>query len=245
MTLDPVRFSVIVPAYNEAEILPSTLASLYDAIHNAPWKGELIVVDNNSTDATADVARTAGAKVVFEAYNQISRARNAGAAVAQGDWLVFVDADTRIDPGLLFDALSHLESGKVAGGGSEVNFPGSAPWSARALNKFWNYVSRTMKLAAGCFIFCRKDAFDAVGGFSERVYASEEVWLSRALARWGKARGMTMCILRKGGLETSDRKLKWHGQLRVLAFVALMGLFPIAVRWRGLCSFWYQRPDRN
>ena len=58
------------------------------------WDFELIVCDNNSTDRTAEIARAAGATVVFEPVNQIARARNSGAAAATGDWLIFVDADS-------------------------------------------------------------------------------------------------------------------------------------------------------
>ena len=58
------------------------------------WTTELIVCDNNSSDATPAIAAAAGARVVFEPVNQIGRARNAAAAAATGDWLVFVDADS-------------------------------------------------------------------------------------------------------------------------------------------------------
>ena len=65
------------------------------------WGVELIVCDNNSTDRTAEIARNAGARVVFEPVNQIARARNRGAAAATGDWLIFVDADSHPSAGLV------------------------------------------------------------------------------------------------------------------------------------------------
>src|SRR4030095_13204772 len=83
---------------------------------------EVIVVDNNSTDATAELARGAGARVVFEPINQISRARNAGAIVATGDWLVFVDADTLVSAGTLAEMLALIHTGKYAGGGTRLRY---------------------------------------------------------------------------------------------------------------------------
>src|SRR5882724_1071379 len=96
-----VKISVVVPAFNEERLLPPTLRSTRaaaGAFDARGWRWELIVCDNNSTDRTGEIARAGGAEVVFEPVNQIARARNTGAASAGGDWLVFVDADSRPDP---------------------------------------------------------------------------------------------------------------------------------------------------
>ncbi|MEK6246435.1 MAG: glycosyltransferase family A protein, partial [Pseudomonadota bacterium] len=86
-------------------MLAATLESIQAAAQVFEGAGgwELIVCDNNSTDDTAGIARAAGARVVFEPHNQISRARNRGAAGAAGEWLVFVDADSSPSPGLFRD----------------------------------------------------------------------------------------------------------------------------------------------
>ena len=99
-----MKISVIVPAFNEQKLIAQTLQSIRAASEvfaELGWESELVVCDNNSTDRTADLSREAGAKVVFEPVNQIARARNTGAAGATGDWLIFVDADSRPAPGLL------------------------------------------------------------------------------------------------------------------------------------------------
>ena len=113
------KLSIIVPAFNEERLLPHSLASIKtaaDAFTAAGWDAELIVCDNNSTDRTAEIARAAGATVVFEPVNQIARARNRGAAAANGDWLLFVDADSYPSRALFEDARRAMESGCLAGG---------------------------------------------------------------------------------------------------------------------------------
>src|SRR6185369_2142425 len=88
------------------------------------WNSELIVCDNNSKDKTADLAREAGATVVFEPINQIARARNRGALQAKGDWLLFVDADSKPTKELLGEVVEQIKSGSCLAGGCVVRLGG-------------------------------------------------------------------------------------------------------------------------
>src|SRR5207245_4147273 len=122
------KISIIIPAYNEERLLGDTLHRVQAAtisFSEAGWETELIVCDNNSTDRTAELARAAGARVVFEPINQIARARNAGAAAATGDWLLFIDADPHPEPELFADVATAIESGDCLAGGSTVRLDGS------------------------------------------------------------------------------------------------------------------------
>src|SRR5262249_47987077 len=153
--------SIVIPAYNEEKLIGRCLACIAEAIaaNAAPdWTSEVIVVDNNSTDGTAALARAAGTTVVFEAINQILRARNAGATAASGDWLLFVDADSYLHAATLAELLGVIRQGCYAGGGCQVGLDES-PRSGEILMAVWNAVSRLLKWAAGSFIFCREDAF--------------------------------------------------------------------------------------
>jgi glycosyltransferase involved in cell wall biosynthesis len=188
-------YSVLVPAFNEEDLLPGTLAALRIAMDSVPWRGEVIVCDNNSTDGTARVARSLGATVVFEPVNQISRSRNRAASAARGRWLFMVDADTRIPAELLRDALARLATGTVCGGGAFVEMDAPAGTGVRILTAAWHTMSRRFHLAAGAFVFVTREAFDAVGGFSEKVYAGEEIGFSRAAGRWGRRRGLTFDLI--------------------------------------------------
>jgi len=239
----PLAYSIVIPAYNEAVELPATLASIRAAMEATPLSGECIVVDNNSTDDTATVARANGADlVVHEPINQIARARNAGAAKSRGHYLIFIDADTRIQPELLTEALRRLEDTPCVGGGSVIKFEGEVSAVGRFCIGAWERISRFARIAAGSFLFCRRDAFEAVGGYDESLYASEEVRFSRQIKKWGKAEGRSFDILDHAPAMTSARKLKWYSGAQILGWVALMMLMPIAVRSRKLCGFWYDRP---
>ena len=124
-----VKISIVVPAFNEERLLGGSLAQIKSAagaFTQRGWDFELIVCDNNSTDRTAEIARAAGATVVFEPVNQIARARNSGAAAATGDWLVFVDADSHPSAGLFADVAEQIQSGKCLAGGSTVRLDGAA-----------------------------------------------------------------------------------------------------------------------
>ena len=199
---------------------------------------ELIVCDNNSTDRTAGIARAAGARVVFEPHNQISRARNRGAATAAGEWLVFVDADSSPSPGLFRDLRAAIESGSCLAGGCTIAAEGSPGF--RVAIRAWNALSRATRWAAGSFIFCERTAFSELRGFSEELYASEELDLSRRLKRLARRRGKRILILHRYPLLTSDRKLRLYGWGELLGFLGRLLLHPRrSLRSAAACRPWY------
>src|SRR6267143_6471832 len=158
-----MKISLVVPAFNEERLLPGSLSSMRAAMRGFArlgWPSELIVCDNNSTDRTAEIAIAAGAEVVFEPVNQISRARNAGAARAGGDWIFFVDADSYPGVELFLEAADAIRAGGLAGG-STVAFEDPQRGSALLTGIWvgiWNALSRINRWAAGSFIFCEAAA---------------------------------------------------------------------------------------
>jgi len=225
--------SFIIPAYNEQEVLGRTLAAITQVAGRLTEGVEVIVVDDASTDRTADIARAHGAQVIPVRHRQISATRNAGARAAQGEWLVFVDADTVVSEALVRAALAALRAGAV-GGGCSVRFDGPLPDYARPLLAVALPLYRALRLAAGCFVFCTREAFNAVGGFSEGVYAAEEALLSVALRRHGR-----FVMLRESVL-TSGRKLRTHSGgeiLGTLLRVAFAGRK--ALGRREALALWY------
>jgi glycosyltransferase involved in cell wall biosynthesis len=225
--------SFIVPAYNEAALLGSTLNAIHEAARALDVPFEVIVVDDASTDATATIACRHGVRLVSVNARKISVTRNAGAREARGDWLIFVDADTLITEPILHGAIRALRAGAV-GGGSIVHFEGQLPRYGRALIFVLAPLYGALGLAAGCFLFCTRDAFQTVGGFDESLFAAEEVVLSRSLGRLGRF------VILRAAVTTSGRKLRAYTAREVLgtlARVALLGR-PALRRREGL-DLWY------
>ncbi len=239
MTID---YSIIIPAYNEQDWLSQTLSALEAAMQTLPWPGEVIVVDNNSSDQTPLIARQHHARVVFEPVNQISRARNTGARAAKGHYLIFLDADTLLSADLLQAALGNLASGECCGGGVLVDFDKPIKPLARAALNFWNRAALKFGLAAGCFVYCLREGFEAIGGFSEKVFASEEIWFSQQLQAWGRQRQMAFHVIPSPRIVTSSRKLDWFSPFEMILTLVVITAFPFALRFRNACMHWYYRP---
>src|SRR5438094_5672958 len=156
-----MKISIIVPAFNEEKFLARSLRKIRaatDAFSCLGWESEIIVCDNNSSDRTAEKARAAGATVVFEPVNQISRARNKGASAATGDWLVFIDADSYPSRELFADLGGVIREGRALGGGATVKMERAVGWT-RWFSALWNGISRMKAWAAGSFVFCDTKAF--------------------------------------------------------------------------------------
>lgn len=235
-----ITYSVIIPAYNEEVWLAKSLPALQTAMAKVPATGEVIVVDNNSSDRTTEVAREHGARVVFEPHNQISRARNAGARNASGRFLVFLDADTLLSSALLQAAIGNLTAGTCCGGGAVVSFDVPLPVYARWTLRLWNWLAVQRSLAAGCFVYCLREGYEAAGGFSEKVFASEEIWFSRRLRRWGKPKGLEFRVIPDPPIVSSARKLQDRPVKNFLAFCFMLAC-PLAIYSRRLSFFWYRR----
>ncbi len=237
-----MKISFVVPAYNEEKLVGNCVAAIraaQEACRRPGLEAEIIVVDNNSSDATAGHARAAGARVVFEPVNQIARARNRGAEAASGEWLVWIDADSLLSPGLLEGVLERAEAGGHAGGGALMAMPDGPGW-VQVWISAWNVISRLLLWAAGAFIWCRADAFRAIGGFNEALFASEEIDFSARLRRWARPRGLAFTILRHRPISTSSRKVRLYSKREMMTFLlrALRHPFKVA-RTRAHLDMWY------
>ena len=151
----------------------------------------------------------------------------------RGEYLFFIDADTWVNAPLLHAAVRALQQGAV-GGGSRFRFDRPLPWYGKIAERIVPPLYSLAGLASGSFLFCTRSAFEAVGGFDERRYASEEVWLSLALRKRGR-----FVILREHVI-TSGRKLRVYSLRETFQlFGYLLRTGPRALRQREGLEFWY------
>ena len=226
--------SFVVPAYNEEKYLGPTLASIHEAARAVGEPYEVVVANDSSTDRTAQIAEESGARVITVEKRQIAAVRNAGARAAQGDTFFFVDADTRIGPAVLGSALQALRDGAIGGGAGVEMDEGAPAWTHRVMALLLPFFY-LMKWAAGCFLFCRRDAFEAAGGFDETYYAAEEIHMSQALKRHGRF------VILRDRVVTSSRKAEGQSPWSMLwLMVRLVVRSPLGVKERKHADFWYK-----
>jgi glycosyltransferase involved in cell wall biosynthesis len=242
-----MRFSVVIPAYNEEKYLPRLLTSIdvarakYSA---GPDQIEVIIADNDSTDHTAEVGSAHGARVVHVARRRIAAARNGGAGVAGGVILCFIDADSSIDP-QTFNAIDQvMNSGRyvwgVTGGRMERMSPA-------LFLTYWMFLP--MVLITGLDIglsFCRREDFEAVGGYDETRLYAEDVLFPLALRRLGRSRGQRLVRIPKVKALVSTRKFDQFGDWHYFGMMAHAFKSLVTRNWHDeeLAERYWYKPGR-
>ena len=162
------RVTVIVPALDAARTIGETLAGLAEQDLGEAF--EVIVVDNGSTDATAEIARAAplGARVLCKERDRAGTARNLGAAEARGGVLAFTDADCRPEPGWLREGLAAIAAADIVQGGVR---PFSEAPRAPFDRTLW--VTDDHGLFETANLLVRRELFEAVGGFEDWSTATD------------------------------------------------------------------------
>ncbi|HKS62703.1 MAG TPA: TIGR04283 family arsenosugar biosynthesis glycosyltransferase [Xanthobacteraceae bacterium] len=221
MTAGP-SLSIVIPVLDEA----TTIVAALEAI--APLRAggsEVIVVDGGSGDDSAALARPLADFVITSTRGRAAQ-MNAGAALARGDVLLFLHADTRLPDGADRLVLAGLRRSKRAWGRFDVTIEGrhrALPLVAAAMN--WR--SRLTGIATGDqAMFVTREAFDSVGGFPD-IVLMEDITLARNLKRVSRP----LCLSAR--VTTSGRRWEQRGVVRT-----------IALMWRlRLAYFFGAKPD--
>ena len=203
------KFSIIIPARNEERFLPGCLESI--AVASDPYAGdvEIIASLNRCTDRTEEIARAAGAKIVHEDARNIARIRNAGAQAAVGEILVTIDADSRMSRGMLMTIDRLLATGKYIGGGVMI-YP--ERWSLGILATGFLLLPIALKhRVSGGLFWCRREDFEAIGGFDERCVSVEDLDFAKRLKAYGKSKGKPFKTIMRDHIVTSCRKFDQFG----------------------------------
>jgi glycosyltransferase involved in cell wall biosynthesis len=128
-----LRVSVVIPCLNEEENIEACVASALTAMQTAGISGEVVVADNDSEDRSAELAASAGARVVHEPRRGYGSAYLAGFAAARGEYIVMADADLTYDFGEIPHFVEKLDDGAelVMGNRMKNIHPGAMPWHHR------------------------------------------------------------------------------------------------------------------
>jgi GT2 family glycosyltransferase len=181
--------SIIVPAYNEEKYIGLTLGSIKQAeqllLKEKGIPAEIIVVDNDSTDSTANIARSFAAQVFHEPTHNVAKVRNVGAHRANGDILVFVDADVIVPERLLCHIHEAMSDELCLGGAVDTNYR-PAKYFVKVYLRLWRLVGKVAGMAQGATQFCRKDIYAALHGYDETLYMGEDVDFYWRLKRFAK-----------------------------------------------------------
>ncbi|MDG4856706.1 glycosyltransferase [Streptomyces sp. T-3] len=210
--------TVVIPAHNEASYLPrylpTVLASLTRWEETSGDLGEVIVVDNASTDATPDMAASYGVRVISETVRNIGRVRNSGAAAARGRLLFFADADVALPLEAITAAVAAMESGAVGGAIPPLYTPKRL--GARLLCAYWDHYRAARGGAQGVAQFATEAAFKEVGGYRDDLFMSEDVDFFARLTAHGRATEAPVEILDDLRVRPSTRRYDQWSSLRML-----------------------------
>jgi len=232
-----MRFSVVVPAHNEERLLPNGLAAIDVAANVARADVEAVIVANRCTDATATIARDAGAVVVDCDARNISAVRNAGAAAATGDVIVTIDADCVMSPATFREIGRMLATGHYVGGATKVR-PERTSAGIRATLAVVELTMFLTRLGGGMF-WCARPDFEAVGGFDETLLLAEDLDFARRLRAHGRQTDRRFTVLKNAPIVSSCRKFDRFGDWHMFG-MALQGR-EIRAALKGTDTAWVDR----
>lgn len=246
MNNDTPSISVIIPAFNEERYLAATLQAVARSALLLRTRDrvntEVIVVDNNSTDVTAKVAYSLGARVIAESAHNIARVRNRGAAVAIGKVLVFLDADTHMPTELLQRIHEVCVTSGCVGGAVDTEYRPKKQ-SVRLYLSLWRMLGRAAGMAQGATQFCLRDTFTALGGYDESMFMGEDVDFYARMRRYARQVGGSARFIDEIKVIPSCRRFDQWALWRTLVWTNPLVIAPLR-RARSMWRDWYDAPLR-
>lgn len=213
-----MKISVIIPTLNEAENIGLILT---DLISQSKKPDEIIVVDGSSTDRTRTIAESFASVSVITTTSNVGHQRTTGGKAATGDWLLFLDADVRIEQHFIEKIARVAEAKKLAVACPKYNAPHTASTVVKIAFAFFNAMfflfQKITPSGAGPCILVKKGLFDAVDGFSSYNY--EDIEFIRKASKKGEFGIIPISII------TSDRRFKKYGSFYILLQYLLLSPF--------------------
>ncbi len=238
--------SVVIPAFNEEGYLGETLASLNRAKAFLQGEGglaaEIIVVDNDSDDSTADIARALSATVARERQHNVAKVRNSGAKLSNGDVLVFVDADTVVPEKLFSHIVETMSDARCFGGAVDLDYR-PIKLSVKVYLQLWRMLGKLTGMAQGATQFCRRDRFFALNGYDETLFMGEDVDFYWRLKRMAKRQNGSVVLIEDIRVAPSTRRFDQWRLWRTVVWTN--PLFILLFQRRRTCWHgWYKAAPR-
>lgn len=237
---------MIVPAYNEAGVIAETLSHVNRAVEylhgHTPHSASVLLVDNASSDRTAEIARASGAAVVREPERNIAAVRNAGARSATAGVLVFLDADTIVPETFLHRIVQVMADPDCVGGAVDTRYEPRRSL-VRLYLMMWRMLGALTGAAQGAAQFCRRDFFFEVGGYDETLYMGEDVDFHWRMIRAARKRDRLCCLMKDIRVLPSCRRFDQWPFWRTLLWTNPLTAF-FWRRRKAAWGAWYERPPR-
>jgi glycosyltransferase involved in cell wall biosynthesis len=208
------RFSILIPARNEEQFLPRCLESIQSAAEPFPNQVEVVVAVNRCTDRTEQIAAEHGATVVHEDAKCMAKIRNAAAKAASGEIIVTIDADSWMSRNMLVEIDRLLRTGKYVGGGVIV-LPERWSLGILATCVMISLLLLRHRVSAGLF-WCRREDFEAIGGFNEELVSVEDLDFAKRLKAYGRSKERRFTTIARAHITTSCRKFDIFGDWHLL-----------------------------
>jgi glycosyltransferase involved in cell wall biosynthesis len=238
-----MQFSVIIPAYNENDYLPATLDLIKKASIEIEFPFEIIVVDNDSTDGTKQLAESFGVRVISENEHNIAKVRNTGAKTATGDILIFVDADTHVPEKLFQKIAVEMQNEKCFGGAVVVNYDNLQRRWIRFYLLGWKFWERFLNTKQGATQFCRKAIFEEIGGYDEKVFMGEDVEFYWRLTKSATQKGGYLYFIDNLPVTTSARRFNKMSIWKIILLTHPVFIW-LASRKKSVWKDWYEKAVR-
>ncbi len=205
-----MKFSIVIPAYNEEAFIEGCLTSIKNAQIGFSYPVEIIVCLNRCTDKTEEISRKFGAIIGKEDSKNLSRIRNAGARLATGDVIITIDADSRMSSNMLIEIHRIISKKKWIGGGTIVK-PERISLGILASSLVVLYFAIRFGLRSCGLFWCLKTDFNAIGGFNENLLTLEDLDFALRLEAHGKTKKLKYGTVWRAAITSSCRKFDKFG----------------------------------
>jgi glycosyltransferase involved in cell wall biosynthesis len=204
--------SFIIPCYNEEEHIKACIRSIRKHVWYIPY--EIIVVDNNCSDKTVEIAEEEQAFVIKETRKGVVFARQAGYEAAKGFLIANIDADSKITDGWIWEALSRLSNDNTVAVTGPLEYEG-ASFGLRIMTKLYYMIAKFSNDYVGVFLqggnaIIKKSALDKVGGYDLNIaFYGEDTMTAKRIQHLGKIEFNPRMIT-----TTSPRRLEEQGVIK-------------------------------